>query len=92
MHLSSHSDSKTHALYVMRTDAMKRIPEAAIPSMPELVPNEKAGDLPNGFSEFHQTPANPARHAGLEPATFGFGGRRSNPTELVARGPEEIPR
>ncbi len=34
MHLAGHSDAKTHMRYVMQTDAMKRIPAAALPQLP----------------------------------------------------------
>lgn len=34
MKLAHHSDAKVHARYVMNTDAMKRIPDAAVPLLP----------------------------------------------------------
>jgi len=34
MHLTAHSDPRVHARYVMRTTAMRSIPEAAIPRLP----------------------------------------------------------
>jgi hypothetical protein len=33
MHLSSHSDSKVHALYTMRTRKMMEIPASSVPSL-----------------------------------------------------------
>ena len=34
MHLASHADTKTHMRYVMRTTAMRTIPDAALPILP----------------------------------------------------------
>jgi hypothetical protein len=34
MHLAAHADPKTHMRYVMRTVAMRTIPEAALPALP----------------------------------------------------------
>ena len=34
MHLASHSDPKVHARYVMSTEAMRRVPDAALPRLP----------------------------------------------------------
>ena len=38
MHLASHSDPKAHARYVMRTAAMRAIPDAALPRLPGALP------------------------------------------------------
>jgi hypothetical protein len=34
MHLASHSDPRVHARYVMRTAAMRMVPDAALPTLP----------------------------------------------------------
>ena len=34
MHLTAHSDPRGHARYVMRTTAMRTIPDAALPRLP----------------------------------------------------------
>jgi hypothetical protein len=34
MHLAAHSDPRVHARYVMRTAAMRKIPDAALPRLP----------------------------------------------------------
>ncbi len=36
MHLTAHSDPRVHARYVMRTAAMRSIPDAAIPRLPSV--------------------------------------------------------
>jgi hypothetical protein len=38
MSLASHWDARTHMRYVMRTRAMRTIPEAAIPRLPATLP------------------------------------------------------
>jgi hypothetical protein len=38
MTLASHSDPRTHMRYVMETTAMRRIPDAAVPSLPAMLP------------------------------------------------------
>jgi len=37
MHLTSHSDPRVHALYVMQTDAMRVVPAACVPVLPSAV-------------------------------------------------------
>ena len=71
MHLAAHSDAKVHGRYVMSTDAMGRAPASAIPTLPGSWVLQQSATIQN------EKPTFSARHAGIEPATFGFGGRHS---------------
>jgi integrase-like protein len=44
MRLTAHSDPRVHARYVMRTTAMRSIPEAAIPTLPHGGLCRRGGD------------------------------------------------
>lgn len=76
MRLTSHTDSRVHARYVMETEAMRTIPAAAIPRLPAAgfgtrVPIREPHD-PAGPPSLGKE----ARPVRFELTTFGFEGRR----------------
>ena len=58
MHLAGHSDPKVHAMYVMSTKRMQRIPAAALPQIPMLV---SATAVSNPVLAPHEVPENQRR-------------------------------
>jgi integrase len=59
MALAAHSDARTHMRYVMKTTAMRTIPEAVLPRLPATLPVESSRSLtiagvPNFFPEEFQ--------------------------------------
>ena len=76
MHLAAHSDAKTHALYVMRTDAMKQIPVSAVPNVNASLA-VLARTVDDSIAADRGSSGKLARPRGFEPLTYGSGGRRS---------------
>lgn len=58
MHLAGHSDPKVHAMYVMSTRRMQRIPAAALPQIPMLV---SATAVTNPSAGSHEVSGNSRR-------------------------------
>lgn len=74
MRLASHSDEKVHMRYVGRTAAMRQIPEAAIPRLPEhLFESASPVQIPSDL--YPKSPSFPAPPTGLGPVAFGLGNR-----------------
>ena len=76
MVVTDHADSKTHALYVMQSEALQVIPAAAVevfPSVGLVIPKGTA--VPERRSTDHGKAENLARPRGFEPLTYGSGGR-----------------
>jgi hypothetical protein len=80
MTLAGHSDAKTHMRYVQQTDAMKQIPEAALPQFKPgtlLVlarrVDDSIGPSNDTISNDAESLIESARHRGFEPLTYGSG-------------------
>ena len=68
MHLTAHSDPRVHARYVMRTTAMRSIPQAAIPRLPAALVEAPARDDSPGLrddSRDDSCPATPTSPSGI---------------------------
>jgi integrase len=76
MHLTGHSDVKTHQRYIMQSPAMRVVPPAALPKLPPFLARIVAARDDSRKARI-QTLMIPARPAGLEPATRGLEGRCS---------------
>ena len=74
MHLAAHSDPRVHARYVMRTAAMRTVPEAALPAWPmtALVERARQGDVPND-----DAPENPPAGRDVSPPSRDHSPRKN---------------
>ena len=78
MIVTDHADSKTHALYVMQSEALQVIPAAAVLVLPTVaLAAPKGTAVPERVRGTRGNPAISARPRGFEPLTYGSGGRRS---------------
>jgi len=57
MHLSSHSDPRVHARYVMNTAAMRQIPAAAVPRLPSVALAETRKPTAKDMGRVFSTPS-----------------------------------
>jgi Phage integrase family len=74
MHLAGHTSPLVHQRYVMRPEAMRSIPEAALPRLRGLVPRiVTARDVSRGGARISsKTPIVSVGHDGLEPSANGL--------------------
>ncbi len=69
MHLTAHSDPRVHARYVMRTSAMRAIPEAALPRLP-VGALADARRRPRNVTDRDDSPLRPHVASQLNPRIF----------------------
>jgi integrase len=75
MHLASHADAKVHARYVMSTRAMRTIPDAALPRLPDGLLTDESGGAGNvtGRDDSWSPPSPPPPHLrGIIVGAIGF--------------------
>jgi Phage integrase family len=78
MHLAAHADPKTHMRYVMKTTAMRTIPDAALPRLP-------AGRLVETIGRDDSRRARDDSHPSEVVATTGIVAARDDSTETRQR-------
>lgn len=90
MHLASHSDAKTHMRYVMKTAAMMRIPEAALPRINGTNVAVLARHVDNSNWVSKKSSMISARPGGLEPPTHGLEGEIHSPISKQLRDIDSV--